>query len=221
MIDPTDVINFNRTQEELEEFVLFTAVVAGKKASNQVKALDRFLSYLPHKSPFEAIRQMDSRKVLLNNIINSRLGQYTHLHRCFRELVHSKIDLKTCTVEELERVHKIGFKTSRFFVVPNRPEQKYAILDTHILAFMRDHLGISHAPRQTPSNLKVYQHYEHIFVKYAQELETPVAVLDLDLWNIYSSRKLDLVNRYPREIKDAAYSNVITAGIGSFTHLRG
>lgn len=44
MIDPFNVTNYNRTQAQLQEWLLFSIFVAGKKATTQAAALDRFLN---------------------------------------------------------------------------------------------------------------------------------------------------------------------------------
>ena len=43
MITPTSITNYNRTEEELEEFLMFAILVAGKGAEMQAKKLDEFL----------------------------------------------------------------------------------------------------------------------------------------------------------------------------------
>ena len=43
MVNPYDITNYNRTQNELQEFLLFTIVVAGKTAYIQAQKLDQFL----------------------------------------------------------------------------------------------------------------------------------------------------------------------------------
>ena len=45
MIDPRKVTKFDRTLEELEEFMLFAIVVAGKNAFQQARKLEQFLAY--------------------------------------------------------------------------------------------------------------------------------------------------------------------------------
>ena len=46
MIDPAKITNFNRTQSQLEEFLLFCIVVAGKNSKVQAAKLGEFLSHL-------------------------------------------------------------------------------------------------------------------------------------------------------------------------------
>ena len=53
MIDPSNVTNPARTPTELEEFLLFCVVVAGKNADQQTRKLERFLG---GRRPFAFIR---------------------------------------------------------------------------------------------------------------------------------------------------------------------
>lgn len=46
MIDPKNITNFDRTDNELEEFALFAIAVAGKSAKTIAPALDRTLKYI-------------------------------------------------------------------------------------------------------------------------------------------------------------------------------
>jgi len=71
------------------------------------------------------------------------------------EIVKSNLDLATCSVSDLEKIRGIGPKTARMFVLCARPNQKLAVLDTHILSFMREELGIN-TPKilQTKNSIK-------------------------------------------------------------------
>ena len=186
--NPQDTIIFDRTQSELECFLLFCIVVAGKKASTQVKFLESFLKLGDNtKSPFENIREMDKNGKLVENLQISKLGQYTRLACCFRELTRSNIDLSNCTIEELENVHGIGAKTSRFFITCNRENARHAVLDTHILRFINQYLKIN-APSATPSNKKEYARLESAWLKYVDSLGVKSVDLDLAVWKMYSNR---------------------------------
>ena len=62
MIDPSNVTNPARTPAELEEFLLFCVVVAGKNADQQAqKLLQRFLG---GRRPFAFIRASDREGLL-------------------------------------------------------------------------------------------------------------------------------------------------------------
>jgi thermostable 8-oxoguanine DNA glycosylase len=173
---------FDRTVEELECFLLFCIVVAGKKASVQVKMLESFLE--GSNTPFEFIRQLDRENKLLEKIQISRLGQYTRLHRCFQELVNSNLDLSTCSVEDLENIHGVGSKTSRFFVVCNRQNARHAVLDTYILRFMRDVLCIN--TQKTTPNGSEYARLEKKYLSLVDHLNINPAEFDLAIWKSYS-----------------------------------
>jgi len=43
MINPTTITNYNRTQSELEEFLMFSIMVAGKSAKQTAQKLNQFL----------------------------------------------------------------------------------------------------------------------------------------------------------------------------------
>lgn len=43
MIDPNNVTNYERTQKELEEFILFAVLVANKNSTHAAKAPDFLL----------------------------------------------------------------------------------------------------------------------------------------------------------------------------------
>jgi hypothetical protein len=85
MIDPSKVTNFNRTPEELEEFLLFAIVVAGKSAYQQAEKLDRFLSkWTKHGyTPFGAIRTMDMDGTLEFFLKEVKMGQYQRISSAY------------------------------------------------------------------------------------------------------------------------------------------
>jgi thermostable 8-oxoguanine DNA glycosylase len=189
MIDPTQVGFYNADTNKLEEYLLFCIVVAGKTAKTQSEALEKFLmtwQLADGLSPFEKIEWMINRNYLLNTLKYSKLGQYTKLEKSFSDLVNSGIDLRTCTAEDLQKIHGIGFKTARFFLVYTRKDCQYAILDTHLLKFMRDVLKVD-APLSTPSKKK-YLELEKIFLDYVKSTGKTVQEVDLDIWKQYSQK---------------------------------
>ncbi len=105
--------------------------------------------------------------------------------RTFHELAFSGFNLRTCTVEDLESIFGIGLKTSRFFMVHNRPDSNYAVLDVHILRWMKDH-GYD-VPENTPSTAKTYKKIEQQFLAASNESGMSRAAFDLAIWNEYSS----------------------------------
>lgn len=186
MIDPSNVINYNRTETELEEWWLFSLVVAGKTASTQARLLDNFLKMKAEGTPFEKIEAMIEDDDLLDAIKRSRLGQYNRLERAFRESVQSlKGKLTTCSVSDLEAIHGVGPKTARMFVMHSRPDQRVAALDTHVLKHLRKN-GYPDAPLTTPGSAKKYRELEEAFLLLADASGLSPSVYDLEVWKMYS-----------------------------------
>jgi hypothetical protein len=188
LVDPTAVVNFNRTDDELELWWLFSAVAAGKTAKTQARLLDKFLHGLPplrpHKasSPFSRIGGALADDILLERLKTSGLGQYNRLYRQFSESL--LLDLRTCTVEDLEAIYGCGPKTARMFLMMSRPDQRYAALDTHVLKFLASK-GFD-VPKATPPAGARYRQLEQEFVRLADESGMSVADFDLSIWKSYA-----------------------------------
>jgi len=193
MVDPRNITNFHRTRAELEEFLLFTIMVHGKKASVQAEKLHLFLEYLAHFTghyfPFQMVdialnmEEDDETNVLQTSLQRFRLGQYNRLCQAIGDLILLS-DLTKVTVDELERCFAVGPKTARFFLVHSRPNQQHAILDTHILKWLRAH-GID-TPKNTPQG-KEYQRLENIFLTMVKDSGLSVAEFDLNIWKKYAA----------------------------------
>jgi thermostable 8-oxoguanine DNA glycosylase len=196
MIKPNSITNYNRSEAELEEFLLFAILVAGKKAEMQAKKLDSFLfqSGLCNMTPFEAIEHLlklgESRYYTIGNnplvicMKSHKLGQYKRLYNAFKGILDFKGRLSSVTKEELESVKGIGSKTSRFFILHSRPNQKVAVLDTHILKWLGS-VGYTNVPKQTPPKTK-YHIWETHFLNEASNRNRNPAELDLEIWKSYA-----------------------------------
>ena len=191
MIDPTKVTNFERTQWELEEFLLFTITVAGKNSFQQAAKLANFLGEYHgrvHKhtgvlmTPFDIVRDMDKEGSLDFHLRVHKLGQYERIGSAFRAVanffaVNSNV---TVSVSLLETIRGVGMKTARFFFMHTLPNQNYACLDTHILKWLGEQ---GHeVPKQSPRGVK-YLNLEKVFLQYAKDLFKTPAELDLQIWN--------------------------------------
>lgn len=190
MIDPINMTQYDLSESKLEEVILFCCAVAGKNALTTAKALDKFLVGLRadcstlfdvEGSPFTLLR-CDYQDDLAQRLKSCGMGCYNHRARTFLALAHSGLDLKKCTVEELERIPGIGPKTSRFFLLHTRRDVRVAVLDTHILRYMSD-LG-HEVPRSTPT-AKRYLELEQTFLGLADLSQKTLAQFDLDIWNEY------------------------------------
>jgi hypothetical protein len=191
MIDPNNVTNPARTQEELEEFLLFCVVVAGKNADQQSAKLERFLG---GRGPFAHIRASGRAGRLEARLREVRLGKYSLLRRSFLELAGSGADLRASPWEELTRFPGIGIKTAKFFVLHSRPNEMHGVLDTHVLAWMREHWepagprGLA-VPRHSPQDPGTYRFWETVYfgmvsARHHGPEGAPVdwARFDLELW---------------------------------------
>lgn len=193
MINPTTITNYNRTEAELEEFLVFAILVAGKTAKTQAKKLEQFLSTAKEfglpcgTTALEYISYLSKSNYLSSVMVNCKLGQYNRLEKAFEGILQFKGKLKTISVSELESVSGIGSKTARFFVLHSQKDARVACLDVHILKWLRGQ-GYS-APKQTPTK-KRYAILESIFLTEAWKREMNPADLDLMIWKSFSQKVL-------------------------------
>lgn len=185
MIDPTKITNYSRTRDELEEFLLFSIIVAGKGAFQQASKLEQFLSAgMAVQHPFGHVRALDCYGKLEEALKEVKMGQYHRISTAFRGVAHflggNEHILELVDVKLLEAIKGIGMKTARFFIMHSRPNQQLACLDTHILQWLgeRGH----EVPKQTP-NGKKYLELEKIFLDYCRQAGKSPADMDLDIWN--------------------------------------
>jgi hypothetical protein len=189
MIEPDKISNFDLTNDELEENILFWVTAAGKNGATSAKLLNILLTRLKlvaddeSLSPFALVRSVPDLSILVLALKTNGIGNYTMKGRAFWELAYSNLNLRTCTVNDLLKIHGIGAKTARGFVVHTRPNQRYAVIDTHLLKFFRDQ-GIM-VPKSTPSEGKRYRELEKIFLDICDKYAVLPADLDLAIWNHY------------------------------------
>ena len=179
MIDPKTITNFNRTEAELQEFLLFCAVVAGKNSHQQAKKLQAFLNLGTGNSPFEKINNMGSILQVYLNLRKVAMGQYDRISGVFWAVAGWK-HLGTRDVDDFMLIKGIGAKTARFFVMHSRPNQQIAVLDTHILKWLKAQ-GVPNVPKATPSGNR-YLALEKSFLAICESLGTTPAELDLAIW---------------------------------------
>lgn len=188
MINPAEVTNYNRTQYELEEFILFCINVAGKKSSIEAPKLEVFIerakNITKETTPFNCIRKLIELGRLQEIMHWAKLSPYTQRFNSYVSVVVIK-DLQTVTLNRLLQVPGIGLKTARFFLSHSREDFDEPMLDTHILQFLRDQ-GYKDAPKSTPSNVGIYNYYANVFKMFARTLGKSVTDLDLEIWKKYS-----------------------------------
>lgn len=184
MITPKDITNFSRTTHELQSFFLFGLFCAGKNSDYASKCLSRLLSK-DKDEPFKILKNLGEIGIH-NALVASRIGQYSRLTKGIMQSLD--LDLATCSLDDLMNIHGVGPKTARFFLLHTRANYECAVLDTHILKFLRDHQV--DAPKNTPTNYKQYLDLEKKFI-YLAKINFPsmaLADIDLTLWMKYSGR---------------------------------
>jgi len=194
LIDPTKITNFTRTTAELQAFFLFGLFCAGKNSDYAAKCLAKLLNTIEGETPFEVLKNLGEIGIY-NALCASRIGQYNRLTRAVMGAVD--LDLATCSLEDLMNVHGVGQKTARFFLLHTRPDCQCAVLDTHILKWLRENQESdafkNGVPQSTPTNVKQYLALEKQFLFLAR-LNFPfmsIADIDLTLWMKYSGRLED------------------------------
>ena len=201
MVDPRNVTKYDRTTDELEEYLLFCIAVANKNADVVSAALDRIISdgrqklrerdlvvsswvnstSVQHYSPFEVLHYLGAQGLLADALKNNGVGCFNRKSEYLYAAVTSGIDVKTCTVEELESLKGVGMKTARYFVLHSRANARVACLDTHVLKWLSYYTDYE-VPSASPPR-KRYLELEQVFLRIADALGISPAVLDLRIWN--------------------------------------
>lgn len=165
----------------LEAWLLFCIAVAGKTAKTTTRAINNFLSERENnESPFEFIHRLACNGELRSTLKRHRVGQYNKLVKAYSIVCSFSTELlKHCSVADLETISGIGPKTSRFFIQSTRENTRYAVLDTHVLAWMKA-LGYN-VPKSTPSKKK-YALIEKQFLELADQLGKTPRELDTEIW---------------------------------------
>jgi thermostable 8-oxoguanine DNA glycosylase len=194
LIDPYKVTNFKRSQNELEEFLLFCIVVAGKTAYIQSRKLDEFLASIKIRlmmpeniNPFQIIKSAEQHGILMEEILRAKLGQYKKIYSGFKYISEREYSLNKMTPDILEKIPGVGMKTSRFFLLHSDINYKdnIAILDTHILKFIKENID-DRAPKSTPTIRVTYKLWEDMFLSWCRQNNKNVAEFDLEVWKSYA-----------------------------------
>lgn len=179
---------------DIEALAIFCVCVANKPGERTQRLVEELLK--PCEIPGHQIRPFDLVRGLIaygegnleRRLRELRFGQYTKLTRALMEFVEAGLDLMECSIDDLEAIHGIGPKTSRYFILRTRPGARVAALDTHILKWLRDR-GYD-VPKATPQSKKRYREIEDIFLAESDELHIDPDQLDAAIWETYSRREV-------------------------------
>lgn len=188
LVDPNNITNFDCDEKELQLVLLFWISAAGKKASVSARNLEKLLKYgnsiFDTDEPFEIIKNFGTD---LPEILRSfGFGCFNNKAKSMLDLSTSGLDLKTCSVLDLEQIIGIGCKTARCFLLHSRKNCRFAGLDTHVLKYMKER-GID-VPKSTPTGKK-YLELEKKFLELVDQSGKTVAEFDLEIWKKYSNKK--------------------------------
>lgn len=186
MIDPLRVTDFDRSLDELEEYWIFCVVVAGKNADSMAAAVDRLLApRRPGQTPMEYLRSLGPS--LAAALVASRTGQYRRIARALAESLG--VDLRTAPVEQLQQIYGVGPKTARYFILHTRRDARVAVLDTHVLKWLRQR-RVKRVPASTPGSLGRYLELEARALRLIERAYPgrTLAEADLEIWSVVSGR---------------------------------
>jgi len=192
VIDPNNIVKSDYTDEQLQELLIFTICVAGKKAATIAPRVYELFQWMKKRTGSDTPLNHPARLPLdlWGDLMNFGIGCYRMKARAILEVAHmicyDNFDLKSCTVEELEEVYGIGPKSAKAFVMWSRPHESHAILDTHILKWLKEQ-GIDNVPKSTPTG-KNYARLEQEFLNRVPDGMT-AAEFDLQIWKGYANKQ--------------------------------
>lgn len=121
LVDPCNITNFYRNDQELEIFWVFCILVAGKPsnwAAKKVQDLHRELGY-----PEYLVRAAAHMSFFWNDLYGIlqriRTGQYERIKWALKE--SASLDLRNGDLDSLLGIYGVGNKTARFFLMHSRP----------------------------------------------------------------------------------------------------
>lgn len=185
MIDFVNLPNYRFTDEQLEEFLIFAICVANKSAATIAPRVDRFCN-LYEGSPLGGLVNV-SRRRIQSMLRRQGVGCHelkSHGIKAASSALQKGLSLRTCTPEELESLPAIGPKTSRFFILHSRPGARHAVLDTHLLKFLRE--AGHDVPSTTPKSGSRYDALERVVLRYADLARMTAAEFDIKKWKSYA-----------------------------------
>jgi thermostable 8-oxoguanine DNA glycosylase len=183
-ITPERVTKFDRTDEELESFLIFAIAVAGKKASSIAPKVTRMVEEM-NGTPFTYLRS--SRRDIDAIMHHYRMGPYDQrMIPAINGILD--LDLRSCTLHDLLAIKGIGPKTARFFLLHSRPNEKMVVLDVHLLRYLRQEYRMK-TPKSTPSG-KRYLDLEAEAIRRIEAKNPDVnwADFDLNAWMLMRSK---------------------------------
>jgi len=177
-IDPKCITNDSRTPEELEQFLLFCWLCAGKSSVQQAEKLSQFLT--EQTRPFEYIGELALWNTLTPLLKQHKLGKYAMLEKGMLAMTENP-DCIRWPREKLIKIPGVSWKTASLYRM-HAFKEKIACLDTHILRWLRTE-GHRNVPKGSPGVWSTYKHWELVFLGECYQRDVHPWEFDLALWN--------------------------------------
>lgn len=196
-INPTNITDYSRDQVQLETFWAFCVIVAGRNADMAARKVGELFTAAKRRdlTPFSYLDSLEADSfphAVHNALVASRIGQYRRITAAFEhtlwQLRRDPTWLSTASVDQLMRCPGVGPKTARFFVLHSRRDAQVAVLDVHVLRWLREEHGCD-APTSTPPK-DLYDYWEDMALAFMRDVFpglTP-AQADLMVWAMMSGR---------------------------------
>ena len=163
------------SEVELKWRLIYALIVAGKSARFANEAVARLRALVP--ADRDPLRFLAERPETFRA---ARTGKYDLLAKAVEDLRGVRIDFRRCAPDLLETIRGIGPKTSRFFIAWTRPDARVAVLDRHVLRWLR---ARGHdVPEETPPPRR-YAEIERTFLEEADRRGKTPRELDLEIWS--------------------------------------
>jgi thermostable 8-oxoguanine DNA glycosylase len=188
-----DMYNWANTREKRELVLLFSIMAAGKSADRTSDALNYMMHMLPGNTPLDKIRGLVKRQDALEKLKSFRIGQHNRILKAFRAIVDFDVDVTPPDPDKLRNIPGIGLKTSSFVALVYDRTLPVAVLDTHVLKFLRNRMKIE-APLGTPSSAKIYDRLSRPIIRLATLLDVTCGDLNIVLWKLGKEGKTNFPN---------------------------
>jgi hypothetical protein len=189
IITDENLVNFSRSLEELQLFWLYCGFSVMRSRKPAQTALTRLLDDGIGDLPFDRLSQLANTGKLRKSLESTRIGGWDRLEGFVRHTAEGGLDLEHGKVEDFEAIHGIGLAKARFFLLCTRENARVAVLDRHILQFLRDQ-GYPEVPESTPKSRKVYTSLEGYFLQEAERSGIQPAQFNLEQWRRRATRAI-------------------------------
>ena len=196
MIDPKKITKLDRTQAELEWFLLFCISTAGKNAMVTAKKINDGIDVHTTRSSIPVHWNQYSIGCSDTMPINYeycsewiefaklfKLGKYDLIRKSSENIIKNGIHkrLDTVTLDELLRIPGVGNKTARFFLMHSSPGFEGAVIDTHIHGWLEK---VCQTDLPKPTTTAKYQSLERLWLSMTEVFfpGLPLHVADLATW---------------------------------------